>query len=126
MNTDPIADLLTRIRNASRKQHTNVMAPYSAIKEEMLKVMKKSDFIAGFKVEKGEKFKQLNIELKNNPNITLKRVSSPGQRVYVANKDIKKVVNGMGVSIISTPKGVISGYEAKKLGVGGEILCEIY
>jgi small subunit ribosomal protein S8 len=126
MNTDPIADLLTRIRNASRKQHTNVLIPYSAIKEQILKVMKKSDFIVGFKVEKGEKFKQLNVELKNNPNISLKRVSSPGQRVYVANKDIKKVVNGIGVSIISTPKGVISGYEAKKLGVGGEILCEIY
>jgi len=124
--TDPIADLLTRIRNAmkARKDVTNI--PYSKIKAEMLKVMKEHNFIDSFETVKNGKFNELQVMLKETKYLTLRRVSKPGQRIYMKSRDIKKVNGGLGVAIISTPKGVMTTEDAHKQKLGGEVLCEIY
>ena len=125
--TDPIADLLTIIRNAARAHKDTASVPYSQLKEEMLKVMLKRRFIQEYKVVKGEKFSTLEIVL--NPEkgmFELKKISKPGQRIYISYENIKKINGGLGVAIISTSKGVMSGEDALKLKTGGELLCEIY
>lgn len=127
MNTDPIADLLTRIRNGQQAHHEKVHAPYSKVKENILKVMKKMKFIDDYVVEKDGKFQTLQITL--NPertDITIKRISKPGQRIYAKNNELKVIKNGLGIRILSTPKGIMSNLEAKKQNLGGEILCELY
>ena len=124
--TDPIADLLTRIRNGQMARKESVLVPYSRLKKDMLDALVKKAFIKGYKEEKDGKFKQLNIELDAEKELSLKRVSKPGQRIYVGKGDIGKVLNGYGISLISTSKGVMSGDEARKQGIGGEILCEVY
>lgn len=125
MNTDPISDLLTRIRNAQNANHTELSAPYSKIKENILKVMKKSGFIKDYSVEK-DKFTKLNISLNDDQTLTLKRVSSPGQRIYKKKSELKLIKSGLGISILSTSKGIMNNVEARKQNLGGEILCEIY
>lgn len=128
MNTDPISDLLTRIRNASRVHHATTSVPHSKLKENILKVMKEKGFISDYKVETDKKnFKSIIITLnENKADIILKRVSSPGQRIYIKNKDLKPIKSGLGLTIISTSKGVMTNIEAKKQNLGGELLCEIY
>jgi len=128
MIIDPIADLLTRVRNGYLSRLARVEIPYSAIKSELLRVMKKNGYIVSY--EKSEDGRTLVAEL-NDVRTTkyvpsFRRISSPGQRIYVKSSDIKKSRNGLGVFVLSTPKGVVTGYEAHALGVGGELLCEIY
>ena len=127
MTTDPIADLLTRIRNALSARQLKTVAPYSKIKVTILEVMKKNKFVNAYKVVKNNSFDEIEIDF--NPEFTsfdLKRISKPGRRVYVKKSNIKPVLNGYGISIFSTPSGVMTGSEAIKEGVGGEYLCEIW
>ncbi|PIR55302.1 30S ribosomal protein S8 [Candidatus Peregrinibacteria bacterium CG10_big_fil_rev_8_21_14_0_10_36_19] len=127
MHTDPIADLLTRIRNASRAHHQTVTVPYSTIKENILKVMKSKGVIEDFKIEKGESFKIIEVVLKEDrSDVTLKRVSKPGQRIYVKSDELKSIKSGLGFRILSTPKGIMCNYDAKKQKLGGEVICEIF
>lgn len=127
MHTDPIADLLTRIRNAARAHHQSVSVPYSKIKENILKVIKKKGFIEDYAVTEESKFKVLEISLKEDlPSLNIKRVSKPGQRIYLKNSELKSVKSGLGFTIISTSKGIMTNYDAKKQNLGGEVICEIY
>lgn len=129
MMTDPIADMLTRIRNASNVGKKEVIIPFSKIKKSIADVMAREGYIA--KAEKIEDKKpQLVIHLKyegRNPGIqSLNRVSKPARRCYVKTADLGKVLSGFGTAILSTPKGVMTGAQAKKEKVGGELLCEIF
>lgn len=128
MNTDPIADLLTRIRNAVKAKQQKTVAPHSKLKVSILEVMKKNGFIDGFKVVKNERsFDEIQIDLSTKGlSLSLKRVSKPGQRIYVKKGDIKPVIQGYGISIFSTPRGVMTGHEAFKAGIGGEYLCKVW
>ena len=115
MYTDPIADLLTRIRNASRAHHNELNVPYSKFKASILEIMKKNGYIEDYKKEKSGNHDELKIELKeNNAEITMKRISKPGQRIYVKNTELKPIKSGIGLSIISTSKGLMTNSEAKK------------
>lgn len=123
----PIADLLTRIRNAATSRKLLVHIPYSRLKEEICNVLKKNEYIANVKVSGEGVSKEILVELKENrKDINLKLVSRPGQRIYVKSQNIPKVLNGLGLAIVSTPKGIMSGDEARKAKVGGEFICEIY
>lgn len=127
--TDPIADLLTRIRNAELARHLDVTIPYSKMKEAILKVMVKHGFVMSYEVVKDadSKFNNLKVVLSKKPYKSYyKRASKPGQRTYVSAGDIKPVKNGLGISILSTSKGVMSNVDARKENVGGEILCEVW
>jgi len=131
MTTDPIADLLTRIRNGSRARHPRVDVPSSKLKVEIVRILKDEGYIANFKVadEKGKR--TLRIFLRYTPDrrsvITdLRRVSRPGSRRYTGKAGIRSVVGGMGIVILSTPRGVMTGQSARKDGVGGELLCEVW
>jgi small subunit ribosomal protein S8 len=131
MTTDPIADFLTRIRNGSRAKHPRVDMPSSKLKIEIARILKDEGYLANYKVvdEKGKK--TLRVFLRYTPEklsvITdLKRVSRPGSRRYVGKFGIRPVVGGMGVAIISTPRGLMTGQSARKEGVGGELLCEVW
>lgn len=123
---DPIADFLTRIRNAQMARQSQVKVPYSKLKEQMARVMLRNKFLASIEVEAVEDkaYKNLVLGLPAK-TLTLKRVSKPGQRIYVGSQEVRRVLNGLGIAIISTSKGVITGYEARTLGVGGELLCEV-
>ena len=131
MTTDPIADLLTRIRNAARAKHPRLDLPSSKLKIEVARILKDEGYLANYKVvdEKGKK--TLRVFLRYTPDrrsvITdLRRVSRPGSRRYVGKTDIRPVVGGMGISILSTPRGVMTGQAARKEGLGGELLCEVW
>jgi len=129
MMTDPIADMLTRIRNASAVKKAEVAIPFSKIKMAIAQTLVKEGYLE--KAEKSkDKIPQLIITLKyenRKPVIhSLKRVSKPGQRRYVKNSEINKVLNGFGIAIISTPKGIMTGWEAARNKIGGEIICEVY
>ncbi len=133
MMTDPIADMLMRIRNAASAKHARVDVPASKLKVEIARILKEEGFISTYKLVDDEKKtrKSIRLFLKFTANrrglITgLKRVSRPGARVYIGKSDIRPVIGGLGLSILSTPKGVMSGRAAKKAGVGGEVLCEIW
>lgn len=128
MNTDPIADYLTRIRNASRARHASTVIPYSKVKEGISKVLVARKFIKNYEVQTSSKFKELVVTLKEwaKEPIQLKRISKPGQRIYLQSKEIKRVKSGLGMIIISTPKGVMSGEEAYNSNLGGEVMCEVY
>jgi small subunit ribosomal protein S8 len=123
---DPIADFLTRIRNAQMAGQSEVQVPYSKLKEQMARVMMKNKFLASVETQavEGKVFKNLVLGLPEK-TLTLKRVSKPGQRIYVGSQEVRRVLNGLGIAIVSTSKGVITGYEARVLGVGGELLCEV-
>lgn len=126
MNTDPIADLLTRIRNASKASLNSCAVPYSKIKENILKILLEKKFIAKYeKIE--DKFPELVIQLNEGQHVTLKRISKPGQRIYTKKDTLKKpFISGLGVRIVSTSKGLMTSEEAYKQNLGGEIICEIY
>jgi small subunit ribosomal protein S8 len=131
MITDPIADLLTRIRNGSRARHPRVDVPSSKLKVEIARILKEEGYIANFKVadEKGKR--TLRVFLRYTPDrrsvITdLRRVSRPGSRRYIGKAGIRPVVGGMGIVILSTPRGLMTGQAARKQGVGGELLCEVW
>lgn len=124
---DPIADLLTRIRNAAKARKDVIAIPYARQKMDILKVLRDRKFIADYGKEKNGDFDEIKVTLSpEKAGITLKRVSKPGQRIYVKSANVRKINGGLGVSIISTPKGVMTGEQAKKANLGGEILCEIY
>jgi len=133
---DPIADMLTRIRNGVMSNHTVVAMPSSKLKAEIARILKEEGYIDDFEVAEGKKpsHKILRVNLKyvgerrdKRPVITeLRRVSKPGCRVYTQKKDIPWVLSGMGISILSTPKGVMTGQSARKNGVGGELLCKVW
>ena len=129
--TDPIADMLTRIRNASTVSHETVDIPASKLKVELARVLKEEGFIADYAVKEEAKFKVITITLKydmnRKPVITkLERISKPGLRHYSKAKKLQKVLGGLGVAIISTPKGLLTDRKARKENVGGEILCYVY
>ena len=123
---DPIADFLTRIRNAQMAGKISLEVPYSKVKHQMADVMKKNKFLASVKKDTSGKFAVLVLELVPEKELTLKRISKCGQRIYTRSKNIRKVLNGLGFSIISTSQGIMTGYEARSKKVGGEVLCEIY
>jgi small subunit ribosomal protein S8 len=130
VTTDTIADMLTRIRNALRARHPKVDVPASRLKTEIARVLKEEGYILNYKVAEEGPRKTIKIYLKyqenNQPVITrLVRVSRPGCRVYVGREEIKPVLGGMGISILTTPKGVMTGRQARREGVGGEVLCQV-
>jgi small subunit ribosomal protein S8 len=129
--TDPIADMLTRIRNANRAGRAELEVPHSRLKAEVARVLKQNGYITDFYAEKKEGGKQvLKIQLKmigkERAIVGIKRVSKPGLRRYVPAKDIPRVLGGMGISILTTSRGVMTGHEAKKANVGGEILAYVW
>ncbi len=129
--TDPVADFLARIRNALRARQQKVDVPASKLKLEIARILKEEGYISNFKATEEEGRKVLRLYLKYGPNneaaiSRLQRVSSPGCRVYVGRSEIPRVLGGMGISILTTPRGVMTGRDARKNGVGGEVLCEIY
>jgi small subunit ribosomal protein S8 len=132
MQTDPIADFLTRLRNAAAAKHQRVDVPVSKLKTEIARILKEEGYISTYKmVDENKTRKTLRIFLKYTADrrsvITdLKRISRPGQRNYLGAQDIKPVVGGLGISILTTPKGLMSGRAARKANVGGEILCEVW
>ena len=127
MITDPIADLLTRIRNASRARHEFVMIPYSKIKESLVTILQSEGFVGESKVVRNEKFPQLKVFLlPGSRMIELIRMSSPGRRQYLSFSDLRPVKNGFGVGIISTSKGLLTTDQAMEQGIGGEYICEVY
>jgi len=129
--SDPLGDMLTRIRNAQRARHTSCMAPASKLRANVLDVLKREGFIRGFAAEELRPgVAQLRIELKYNegePVIKeITRISKPGRRVYSKIKELPRVYAGLGVSILSTPRGVMSDAEARAANVGGEVLCRVF
>lgn len=128
---DPIGDMLTRIRNASRARHDKLVLPSSKLKVEVARALKDEGFIGEFTVHERKPQNELTIQLKYGqdkaPAITdIKRISKPGLRRYVAVRDIPRVLGGMGISIISTSKGVLVDAEARKQKLGGELICTVY
>ncbi len=131
MMTDPIADMLTRIRNAVCIERPHVDMPTSKVKRGVAEVLKREGYIWDFQVVQQDPADQLRLELKYGPNGErvirhIKRISKPGRRVYSKAKDLPPVLNGLGISVISTSRGVISDREARQRNVGGEVLCEVW
>jgi small subunit ribosomal protein S8 len=132
MNTDPIADYLTRLRNAIKANHRVVEVPSSKIKKEITKVLYEKGYIQSYRFDDSSVQGTIKIALKYNPAtkqsaiVNLERVSKPGLRKYVHIENLPRVLNGLGVAILSTSKGVITEKEAKNLNVGGEVLCYVY
>ena len=129
--SDPLGDMLTRIRNAQMRRKTRVTSPASKLRQRVLDVLQSEGYIRGYStIEYGDGKSELDIELKyyeGEPVIReIERVSKPGRRVYSSVRDLPRVNNGLGVSIISTPKGVMSDAEAREQNVGGEVLCRIF
>ena len=131
MNTDPIADLLTRVRNASSAGHSSVVAPYAKLKESICGILKEEGFIRDFAPQKSGTQRQLKIYLiygeKSTPAITgVQRVSKPSLRIYSGHNEIPRVYGGLGTTIVSTPKGIMTGRRAWHEKVGGEVLCVVW
>ena len=129
--TDPVADFLTRIRNAHRARHQKLDVPTSKLKAEIARILKEEGYIANYKLAEEEGQTLLRVYLKYGPNNEavirdLKRISRPGCRVYIGKDEIKRVQGGLGISIMTTPKGVMTGRQARREGVGGEILAEVW
>jgi small subunit ribosomal protein S8 len=129
--TDPIADMLTRIRNGIMVHHDSVLVPGSRMKQSIAQILKDEGFIADFEVTKEKTQKNIKIKLrytgKNQPMVTgLERISKPGLRVYVERNEIPRVYGGLGIAILSTPRGVMTGKQAYHQGIGGEILCYVW
>jgi small subunit ribosomal protein S8 len=128
--TDPVADFLARIRNAINARHQKVDIPASKLKLEMARILKEEGYIANFKTTEEDGHKVVRVYLKYGVNneaaiSTLQRISRPGCRVYVRRTEIPRVMGGLGINILTTPRGVMTGRQARKEGVGGEILCEV-
>lgn len=131
MMTDPIADMLTRIRNAVSVERPNVEMPVSKMKQGVADVLKREGFIWDYSTEEAKPVGQLNINLKYGPSGEkiirhIKRVSKPGCRVYRKSKELRPVLNGLGISILSTSRGMMSDREARQQKLGGEVLCEVW
>jgi small subunit ribosomal protein S8 len=131
MLTDPIADMLSRIRNANKAMHDRAVMPTSRMKEEIARILKEEGYIRDYRVQKGESFDSLVIELKFGRNrervITdLKRVSRPGRRVYARKDRLPRVLGGMGTAILSTSSGLITSRTAEQRGIGGEVVCFVW
>ena len=131
MMTDPLGDMLTRIRNGQMARKTSVTAPASRLRANVLEVLKREGYIRGYSENSvREGVSELTIELKYHEGLpvinTISRVSKPGRRVYSAINDLKPIKNGLGISILSTPKGVMSDTAAREANVGGEVLCRVY
>ncbi len=132
MQTDPIADFLTRLRNAAAAKHQRVDVPASRLKSEIARILKDEGYISTFKmVDESKSHKVLRVFLKYTPDRRsvisgIKRISRPGARRYVGSHDVKPVMGGLGVSILTTPRGLMSGRAARKANVGGELLCEVW
>jgi len=132
--TDPIADMLTRIRNAIRARHTRLEIPHSKLKEHLADLLKREGYLDAVSVlrpKQDEGFPVLRIALRYTPGgdpvlSGLERVSKPGRRVYCSKDDVPKVLGGLGVSVVSTSRGLMSGEDCRKTGVGGEILCNVW
>ena len=129
--TDPIADMLTRVRNANSAYHDSVSMPHSKIKTHIAEILQQEGYIAGWAVADGEKGKVLTIDLKYGPNrersiAGVRRVSKPGLRVYAKAGNLPRVLGGLGVAIISTSQGLLTDRQANKKGVGGEVLAYVY
>jgi small subunit ribosomal protein S8 len=129
--TDPVADFLTRIRNAIRARHQKVDVPASRLKLEMARILKEEGYISNFKPveEEGRKLLRVYLKYSNNNEAVisnLERISRPGCRVYVGRDEIPRVLGGMGINILTTPRGVMTGRQARREGVGGEILCAVW
>lgn len=128
--TDPIADYLTRVRNAIRSKHEKVDIPSSRLKVEITKILKEEGYVQNFKVQEDNKQGVIRVFLKymdGAPVITgLKQVSKPGCRIYATKEGVPRVMGGLGVSIVSTSKGLMTGERSHKSGLGGEVLCEIW
>ena len=131
MLSDPIADMLARIRNANRALHERVEMPTSRMKVEIARLLKEEGYIRDFRVEQGESFDTLVIDLKYGPNrervITdLKRVSKPGRRIYAGKDGLPRVLGGMGTTIVSTSRGLVTSRTAASEGIGGEVVCHVW
>ncbi|QHS53488.1 30S ribosomal protein S8 [Edaphobacter sp. 12200R-103] len=129
--TDPVADFLTRIRNSIRARHQKLDVPASRLKAEIARILKDEGYIANYKAVEENGQRLLRVYLKYGANNEaairdLQRVSRPGCRVYVGRDEIRRVQGGLGISIMTTPKGVMTGRQARREGVGGEILCEVW
>ena len=131
MVTDPIADMLTRVRNATMARHDSVLVPSSKIKLAVAKILRDEGFIKEYEVVKGKQQRAIKIYLKYTDKKEsviegLQRVSKPGLRIYVSKSEIPRVYGGLGIAILSTPKGIISGKKAWQEGVGGELICFVW
>ncbi|MGH3017709.1 MAG: 30S ribosomal protein S8 [Gaiellaceae bacterium] len=131
MLTDPIADMLARIRNANKALHDTVEMPTSRAKVEIARLLKEEGYVRDYRIEEGESFKRLVIELKYGRNreriITdLKRISKPGRRVYARKDRLPRVLGGMGTAILSTSNGVMTSRTAEQKGIGGEVICFVW
>ena len=131
MLTDPVGDMLARLKNANKALHETAEMPASRMKEEIARLLKEEGYIKDFRVQKGESFDTLVIELKFGRNrervITdLRRVSKPGRRVYAKKDRLPRVLGGMGVAIMSTSTGLVTSRRAQELGVGGEVVCFVW
>jgi len=129
--SDPVADMLTRVRNGSSARHEHVEVPASRLKVEIAKILRNEGYIRNFRVLTNNKQNTIKIRLKYGPNRErvinhIKRVSKPGQRMYVDKDSIPRVLGGLGVAILSTSQGVMADRQARRLGVGGEVLCHIW
>jgi small subunit ribosomal protein S8 len=129
--TDPIADMLTRIRNGSTARHSTVEIPASRMKAEIARLMTEQGYITGYDTKQGEHGPVIVVELKYGKNRErvisgIKRVSKPGRRVYAKKETLPKVLGGLGTAIISTSRGLVTSAEARKLGLGGEVICFIW
>ncbi|MCI2417136.1 30S ribosomal protein S8 [Saccharopolyspora sp. K220] len=129
--TDPIADMLTRLRNGNSAYHDEVVMPHSKLKANIAEILKREGYVSGSRIEEGEKGRELVVELKYGPNrersiAGLRRVSKPGLRVYAKSTNLPKVLGGLGVAIISTSGGLMTDRQAMKKGVGGEVLAYVW
>lgn len=129
--TDPIADMLTRVRNASSVQHDTVDIPASNIKKEIARILLEEGYIKGYDVIEDGKQGLIRMQLKYGKNgekvITgIKKISKPGMRVYADRNNVPRVLNGIGISVISTSKGIVTDKQARELGVGGEVICYVW
>lgn len=131
MMTDPIADMLTRIRNGNNARHKSVEIPALTVKKDVVQILLDEGFIDGFNVTEDDKQGMITVDLKYGPNEEkvisgIKRISKPGLRVYVKANEVPKVLGGLGVAIISTSKGVVTDKVARQQGVGGEVICYVW
>ena len=132
MMTDPIADMLTRIRNAVRVEHPHVEMPTSKVKRGLADVLKREGYIWDWEeIDQGLPTRQIRLDLKYGPSgerviQNIKRISTPGRRVYTKSRELRPILNGLGISVISTSTGVISDREARQKNLGGEVLCQVW
>ena len=124
--TDPIADLLTRMRNAIKARHPKTVVPFSNLKMAVLEVFKKHRYVTDYRTVKTGSYPEIEIHFNAEQPFDSRRMSRPGQRIYIKKDEIRPVQSGYGISIVSTPRGVMTGSEARKAGIGGELLCEIW